>query len=121
MVIQSRESLQKAREYLLPAAARTDHSYQTRILQSYEFSFDVDSQSSQFDAPVLIVTGKQDTVVGYRTAWQMTDQYPRATFAVLDRAGHLLGLEQDDLFRALASEWLRRVAESATEPYRSDA
>lgn len=113
MVIQKREILQKAREYLLPALALADQSYQTRIAKNYEFSFDVDSETPTFDGPVLVVTGRQDSVVGYRAAWEMVDQYPHATFAVLDRAGHLLGLEQEGLFRALASEWLQRVEELA--------
>jgi len=37
------------------------------------------------------------------------DNHPRATFAVLDRAGHGLGAEQESLFRTLVSEWLDRV------------
>ena len=39
--------------------------------------------------------------------------YPRGTFAVLDRAGHLLGIAQADLFHALVAEWLDRVEEYA--------
>ena len=39
------------------------------------------------------------------------DLFPRATFAALDKAGHLLPLEQERLFRALADEWLQRVEE----------
>jgi pimeloyl-ACP methyl ester carboxylesterase len=37
--------------------------------------------------------------------------YPRATFAVLDRAGHALPHEQEKLVIALMSEWLDRVQE----------
>jgi hypothetical protein len=35
--------------------------------------------------------------------------HPRATFVVLDGAGHNLQIEQDSLFAALVREWLRRV------------
>jgi pimeloyl-ACP methyl ester carboxylesterase len=35
--------------------------------------------------------------------------YPRATFAVLDVAGHNLQIEQPRLFNALMHEWLDRV------------
>lgn len=38
--------------------------------------------------------------------------YPRASFAVLDRAGHSLHLEQRGLFEALVGEWLDRVEEA---------
>jgi pimeloyl-ACP methyl ester carboxylesterase len=71
----------------------------------------VDALPEPFPAPTLILTGRQDSMCGYREAWKIFDNYPRATFAVLDRAGHLLGWEQQSLFRALASEWLDRVEE----------
>jgi len=58
------------------------------------------------------VLGRQDSVVGYRDAWRLIESYPRATFAVLDRAGHWLQIEQERLFAELAAEWLDRVREA---------
>ena len=55
-------------------------------------------------------------MVGYRQAWDILENYPRATFAVLDRAGHCLEIEQEVLFHALAGEWLDRVREHITAP-----
>jgi hypothetical protein len=38
------------------------------------------------------------------------DELPRATFAVLDAAGHQLGrLERPVVFRALVQDWLDRM------------
>jgi hypothetical protein len=51
-------------------------------------------------------------MVGYRDAWTILERYPRATFAVLDRAGHNLAIEQERLFAALVGEWLDRVEEA---------
>jgi len=45
--------------------------------------------------------------------WDILENYPRATFVVLDRAGHMLYIEQENLFNALVNEWLDRVEESA--------
>jgi hypothetical protein len=46
------------------------------------------------------------------TAWtRLLEHYPRATFAVLDRAGHGLPHEQVGLLTALMGEWLDRVRE----------
>jgi pimeloyl-ACP methyl ester carboxylesterase len=56
--------------------------------------------------------GRQDAAVGWRDAWKVIEQYPRASFVVLDRAGHGLGVEQRGLFQALTAEWLDRVEES---------
>jgi pimeloyl-ACP methyl ester carboxylesterase len=58
------------------------------------------------------VTGRQDSTVGYAAAWDLLEHYPRATFAVLDRAGHALPHEQPELLRALVTEWLARVEEA---------
>jgi pimeloyl-ACP methyl ester carboxylesterase len=111
LVVQSRKALDKMREYVFPAFALADDAFQTRMMENYEFSFDVDDLSAPFEKPTLILVGRQDSMVGYRDAWKMLESYPRATFAVLDKAGHFLGLEQEELFLALANEWLQRVEE----------
>jgi hypothetical protein len=51
-------------------------------------------------------------MVGYRDAWSILEKYPRATYVVLDRAGHVLE-EKAGLVNALMKEWLDRVEESA--------
>lgn len=48
---------------------------------------------------------------GYREAYQIRDNYPRATFAILDRAGYALSYEQNGVFLALVGEWMDRVEE----------
>jgi len=91
-----------------------DQEFQTKISEkpeNYGFTFDVDSISKPFTAPTLIVTGRQDSIVGYQDAWEIFENYPRATFAVLDRAGHGLYLEQEELYHMLFNEWLDRVEE----------
>jgi len=80
--------------------------------ENYSFSFDVRQSDGSYDKPVLIITGRQDTIVGFAGGYQVSRLYPRATYAVLDRAGHGLYLEQDALFKALVHEWLDRVEEA---------
>jgi len=104
-------------EYLratVPSAETGDEAYQERIQGgpgTHGFSFDVDALPQPCPVPTLIVTGRQDSVIGYRDAWGILENYPRGTFAVLDRCGHFMGIEQADLFHALAGEWLDRVEE----------
>jgi len=92
---------------LLADAERLNDIQNTR----YEFSFDVDKVDRSFAKPSLMLLGRQDASVGYKDAWKILDNYPRATFAVLDRAGHNLQLEQEELFNRLVGEWLDRVEE----------
>ena len=75
-----------------------------------------DEMLAPFEEPALILTGRQDCLVGYRDAWKLLDNYPRSSFAVLDMAGHGLQIEQATLFNALADEWLDRVVRSSTAP-----
>ena len=90
-----------------------DEAFLSRLrTQGYAFSFDVDTDAALFDRPTLILVGRQDGIVGYRDAWETLENYPRATFAVLDRAGHNLQIEQEELFNTLVGEWLDRVEES---------
>ena len=79
------------------------------------FSFDPDALAEPCPAPALIVTGRQDVITGYEQAWRLLRNFPRATYAVLDRAGHMLQMEQPALFNALANEWLDRVEEYISE------
>jgi pimeloyl-ACP methyl ester carboxylesterase len=115
-VVQSRRILEALRVGLPPDGESGDQEFQAKIRENpenYAFSFDVDALPEPFIAPTLIVTGRQDSVVGYRDVWGVLENYPRGTFVVLDRSGHFLEIEQDDLFRNLASEWLNRVEEYA--------
>jgi len=101
---------------LLPGIQRSDAAFLAQLGLHETLSFDVDRLSAPFRGPALFVLGRQDAVVGYRTALDLIENYPRASVAVLDRAGHGLPWEQEDLFIALAAEWLARVDESAPTP-----
>lgn len=77
--------------------------------ENYAFSFDLHPLAAPFAAPSLILCGRQDTIVGYRDAWPLIEDYPRATFAVLDWGGHMIEPARPDLFGALVVDWLERV------------
>jgi pimeloyl-ACP methyl ester carboxylesterase len=113
-VVQNRKILDYIRNYISKAGELSDEPFLMKIVDRPEtnnFSFDVDALVKPFPAPTLIVAGRQDSAAGYRDVWQILENYPRATFAILDRMGHFLGAEQETLFHALAGEWLDRVEE----------
>ena len=68
--------------------------------------------SEPFPGPSLMVTGRQDAMAGYRDAWNILENFPRATYVVLDRAGHFLE-DSNDLVQVLINNWLDRVEEHA--------
>ncbi len=112
-VVQSQRIWERTRDEVYSGVSIADEAFLTRIQTSgYAFSFDVDALPASFEKPALILAGRQDSVVGYADAWKILENYPRGTFAVLDRAGHNLEIEQEGLFNALVNEWLDRVEEN---------
>jgi pimeloyl-ACP methyl ester carboxylesterase/putative sterol carrier protein len=113
LVVQTRAMIDKLRAFL---------DYWTPLdpefaptLRGKSFSFDAHTLLEPFRAPTLFVTGRQDHLAGYKDAWSILESFPRGTFAVLDRAGHLLDMEQPVLQKALTNEWLDRVEEYAMQ------
>ncbi len=99
---------------LLSEQDQSDYTYLETIHEDpdrYRFTVDVDALEQPFDKPSLIITGRQDTSVGYADAWRLIDNFPRATYVVFDRAGHFME-EKDALINPLINEWLDRVEET---------
>jgi pimeloyl-ACP methyl ester carboxylesterase len=109
-VVQAQYTLERYKEYVVPALGLVDEAGLERIGQHWLFSSSPEG-GPPYSRPVLIVTGRQDSMVGYAGHWDLLEHYPRATFAVLDRAGHALPHEQPGLTKALITEWLDRVRE----------
>ncbi len=105
-VRQTRDVWQRYAADVLPGVAAADQTYLEEILGPRT---ELTDDAASTTAPVLVVTGRQDTSVGYRQQWAIAERFPRATFAVLDVAGHNAQFEQPELFGALVREWLRRV------------
>ena len=72
----------------------------------------MDALSEPIYAPTLILTGRQDAIVGYQDALSILENYPRGTFTILDRAGHALEVDQEKIFHCLTNEWLDSVEEN---------
>lgn len=90
-VVQSKRIWDRYRDEILSGIKLADDNFLCNLQQNgYEFSFDVDRLDDTFNKPTLILLGRQDSSVGYKDAWSILDNYPRATFAVLDKAGHNL-------------------------------
>lgn len=109
-VVQSKRIWDRYKNEILSGVKLADNNFLRNLQENeYEFSFDVDKLDEKFNKPTLMILGRQDSTVGYKDAWDILDNYPRASFAVLDRAGHNLQIEQEELFNSLVNEWLVRV------------
>jgi pimeloyl-ACP methyl ester carboxylesterase len=108
-VVQTPETLRRFRDEILAGLDLADTEAMARIGARWKLSASPES-GPPYTRPSLIITGRQDSSVGYADQYALLPHYPRATFAVLDVAGHNAQIEQPELFDALTREWLDRVA-----------
>lgn len=109
-VVQNRRVWERFREEILPGLEVADYAFLEKSLgQHVSYMVDVDLIEEPYQQPTLMVMGRQDSMVGYHDHWQLIENYPRASFVILDKAGHNLQIEQDILFSALVKEWLNRI------------
>ncbi|MFF0343019.1 alpha/beta fold hydrolase [Kribbella sp. NPDC004875] len=107
-VVQTAAALAAYRSDVAPGLAIADLEAMDRIQQKWALTTAPES-GPVYERPSLIMCGRQDSVTGYADLYELLPHYPRATYAVLDVAGHNLQLEQPELFGALVREWLQRV------------
>jgi len=107
------EALRQKTQSLIQPAIKATAAVANEIRtdpKRYGFSFDLAELEKTFEEPTLIIAARQDITVGYRDAWDILESYPRATFAVLDRADHVWPLETPNLLAAMVEDWLERIA-----------
>jgi pimeloyl-ACP methyl ester carboxylesterase len=108
--VHERRMLDEIRAHDMPAYRAADWSFLARLEANYLFTGDAGRPGTPFEQPSLILAGRQDSRVGYRSAARLVEELPRATLAVIDLAGHHLGrIERPMLFQALVRDWLERL------------
>lgn len=101
---------ERGKEEGINAIKIADMEFLDRVQENaYAFSFDVDNTYESFDKPTLFILGRQDSNVGYHDAVNIIEKFPRATYAILDKAGHVAQIEQEKLFNYLTHDWLDRI------------
>lgn len=114
-VVQTEATLEAFRTTVKPGLRSADRDFLRRVAQEFEFPFDPLVLAAPFPGPSLLLVGHQDADVGYVDLVGLLESFPRATLAVLDRAGHGVAEEQRAPFQALVGSWLDRMeAESAS-------
>ena len=75
----------------------------------YQASFNVDEHAQTIDIPLWIVAGKQDSIVGYEDQFKLSQQYKRASYYLVDGAGHGLHYEREHIFNQLFKLWISQM------------
>lgn len=105
-VVQNAENWRRFRDAALPGIRAADPHALDQLGAGYTVEGPLPEQRfERFEGSTLIVTGRQDHVVGFEDQLALSASYPRATIAVLDRAGHNVHLDQPDVVGSLLYAW----------------
>ncbi|MDX8364701.1 alpha/beta hydrolase [Cytobacillus sp. IB215665] len=108
-VIQDEYNFNRFKNEILTGCKIADGQFLAKIKQQYSFTFD--AGQDLYELPSVFLLGRQDSMVGFKDALDLIDKFPRATFAILDKAGHNLQIEQKAVFDTHIMDWLARVTE----------
>jgi pimeloyl-ACP methyl ester carboxylesterase len=112
-VLQTAEVLRQYQEDVEPGLDAADLRAMARIRRNWALTTAPES-GPVYQRPSLILCGRQDSITGYADQYALLPHYPRASYAVLDRAGHNLQIEQPGLLAVFVNDWLERIAREAT-------
>lgn len=110
LVEHSQYALDEIRAHDMPGYRVSDDDLLERLSKNYLLPVEVRHAGDPFAQPILIALGHQDATVGYEGQLQLLPEFPRATVAVVDMAGHYLGrVERPKVFNCLVRDWIERV------------
>ena len=89
----------------LVSACQSDDAYLTE-LRGTGYPVSDEDDHTEYDGPVLMVSGRQDRICGYVDQFEAMARYPHSSYFALDGAGHYLPFEQPAQFAALLRSWL---------------
>lgn len=95
-------------KHIVPGYLVHDADAYARLRQSYDpATISKGSEPGLLGGRNLILTGKRDSVVGWKDQVQIVDEYQNASYVVLEGAGHNVHLDQPEIVHLLIRHWLR--------------
>ncbi|MGX7678767.1 alpha/beta fold hydrolase [Jatrophihabitans sp. DSM 45814] len=106
-VVRTQATAQRYLDAVVPAVALADETGLARIFGNWAFRSRPEDDAL-YQHPALILTGRQDSAAGYVSSAELLPDYPHATYAVIDGAGHALPHEKAQLVASFFDDWLTR-------------
>ncbi|MBV2156648.1 alpha/beta fold hydrolase [Kitasatospora sp. SUK 42] len=97
-------------EHVLPGFHAHHREDAAALLKAYVLKQAPESRFGTNEAAHLVVTGRQDHMVGWQDQLELLKHYPRATYAAVDGAGHNAHLDRPDAVHGLLGNWLDTLA-----------
>lgn len=97
------------RDAALPGIRAADAQAGSRLARRYQLDTDSGQHLPPLKCPTLIITGRQDHIVGFEDRLGLLRKYENASYAVLHCAGHNVHLDQPGSVDTLLKDWRLRV------------
>lgn len=95
------------RTHVVPGLLAHDADAITELQQHYDLEpYPEATYGESLTGRSLVVTGKQDSVVGWREQLDLAEFYEHQTYAAIDDAGHNVHLDQSAVTGHLITTWL---------------
>ncbi|MBK3646277.1 alpha/beta fold hydrolase [Streptomyces sp. MBT33] len=115
-VHQDEAGWQAFRDHVLPGIRAHHREDAAALLKAYMLTETPEARFGTHAGPHLLVTGRQDHLVGWRDQWELLEHYPRMTYAAVDGAGHNVHLDRPSVVQALLGNWLDTLTADARNP-----
>ncbi len=106
-VVRTADTLERFRRAVIPATGDVDDETLEVAIAAGPHAADPDEVA--VDAPVLVMSGRHDSWVGWERQERLGDLYPHATVVTAADAGHALPHERPGLVTALLCDWLDEI------------
>ncbi|MGF2616551.1 alpha/beta fold hydrolase [Rossellomorea aquimaris] len=108
MAIQTKNSWDLFLKEIQPGRELADREFLTSDWRENHYFLESDPFSSleSIEVPALFLMGKQDWICGWEDQYEVFKKFTRASFIVLDGAGHMLHIEKREMASACVNEWL---------------
>lgn len=110
LAVRNKEVWQKVKRSVLPGMAKANKLVLGKIFsEAYALSHHALTWDKKLKAPTLVLTGKKDTVVGYKDVKKIRKNFTKAKHITIDNAGHNLMFEQPVHFSQSVEHWLKQL------------
>lgn len=106
----TKETWERYREYVLPSIRTNEDNDYMRSKLKGSFSFDINKMliKNHFNQPVLLLTAKYDLAVGYKEQYKWLDIFQKASYFVIDGAGHNMHIDQPVIFDRIVRGYIEQ-------------
>ncbi|UGT62627.1 alpha/beta fold hydrolase [Nocardia asteroides] len=98
---------------VLPGLKSYDREFGERLRAAFVPAAAVPPERGTVPVPALLVTGRQDMVVGWADQQNLLQIYTRMESVILDGSGHNPHIDRPEAFEHSFREWLRRLDSEA--------